>query len=709
MKKLTFIVLMCCAYFTIAQTTINHTTNRSNTIGHITTIDNAATNGKADLILIVTQKFGVYNANEIGVWFNAGKWKIYNQNKKAMPANALFNVMIIPKNTGKAFVHTTSSSNISNHMTTLSSKLTDGKPNALVFVTQNFGKYNTSNVGVWYSAGKWKVYNENTKMRMPIGTKFNVLVLNKGANKVGNLSMNAFSYKNVSNGHVSTVKAPSQLSKSVTLFTTSNYGGVYNPNVTGVWLSGPNWTVYNQNKKPLPKNAKINVLALAQSINHVGKIKSKPAPRVYKKNLLLPGFSKAQNVSYVIEKNKAIYQGDIILGDPRNLKYQQPKPSPVKRKSDFFKNGAIRSATISLDYSNRSWLWYNGIVPYKIENGFSESEKRRMLQVIENLNRLTNLNIVGYNGVGNHIIVRKNTEMIAGGRSAIGRQKGFQVIELNANQASSVFMHELLHAIGIWHEQSRYDRDSYVKILWENVIEEAKHNFEKHIRDGLVLTTYDRKSLMHYGGFAFTKNDEPTIVNVSTDRPVSRSGLSPLDIKGINKLYPVDYKNMVTPPVNRKRTVTANILNIQSNDKDGGLKTAIDFYMECWIGPNSNMKRAHTGRNNFKTEVFEESDNNISPNWRFNLPIVSNKNIVNVHLVLKDEDGNQDDDIDINPFPDTTVLMLYIDTRNGNIYLMKNDGKQNENNFIGQVGEQLELEGFDGDIKAKINFRINID
>lgn len=70
-----------------------------------------------------------------------------------------------------------------------------------------------------------------------------------------------------------------------------------------------------------------------------------------------------------------------------------------------------------------------------------------------------------------------------------------------------VIIHELMHSVGFFHEQSRTDRDQYIEIRWENVESGMEYNFEKFSANEIdpLNTQYDYGSIMHYGQDAFSK------------------------------------------------------------------------------------------------------------------------------------------------------------------------------------------------------------
>lgn len=96
-------------------------------------------------------------------------------------------------------------------------------------------------------------------------------------------------------------------------------------------------------------------------------------------------------------------------------------------------------------------------------------------------------------------------------------------------------IHEVLHSLGFWHEQSRPDRDNYVRILSQNIPPRKLldflqfDDFEKYFFSSEVLynfnkfstsqinsrgSAYDVGSVMHYNGYAFSSNGRPTITDL---------------------------------------------------------------------------------------------------------------------------------------------------------------------------------------------------
>lgn len=129
-------------------------------------------------------------------------------------------------------------------------------------------------------------------------------------------------------------------------------------------------------------------------------------------------------------------------------------------------------------------------------------------------------------------------EALDGCWSYVGRQGGKQQISLGGGCGLGAAIHEIGHAVGLWHEQSREDRDLFVTVLFENISPSQRHNFDKHVLDGTDLGTYDYNSIMHYPPNAFSMNGRPTIVPLHGVPIGQRRGLSPSDVQSVRMLYP---------------------------------------------------------------------------------------------------------------------------------------------------------------------------
>ncbi|XP_057310181.1 zinc metalloproteinase nas-6-like [Hydractinia symbiolongicarpus] len=115
------------------------------------------------------------------------------------------------------------------------------------------------------------------------------------------------------------------------------------------------------------------------------------------------------------------------------------------------------------------------------------------------------------------------------------------LLTISTGKKKGVIVHEIMHALGFWHEHTRSDRDKYVEIMWENIAQGEEDDFER--QDGFHTDNmdfkYDYHSVLHYDNYAFSTNRRQTIKAILKDRLKlgNTMGLSPGDVLKINKLY----------------------------------------------------------------------------------------------------------------------------------------------------------------------------
>ncbi|KAK3728200.1 hypothetical protein QZH41_015954 [Actinostola sp. cb2023] len=185
--------------------------------------------------------------------------------------------------------------------------------------------------------------------------------------------------------------------------------------------------------------------------------------------------------------------------------------------------------------------WTGARVPYKFGrvSKYTTSSKVRSAfkAAISDYHRYTCIRIVPRRNERNYIYVVSE----GGCWSSIGKSRGRQKLSLGRGcEHKGTAIHELMHAIGFFHEQSRRDRDNYIRINWANIGNGKRSNFEKyrHGEADTLNAPYDYLSIMHYPEYAFSKNRRKTIVPIRSGvRIGQRSGFSKVDIQQIKKLY----------------------------------------------------------------------------------------------------------------------------------------------------------------------------
>ncbi len=241
---------------------------------------------------------------------------------------------------------------------------------------------------------------------------------------------------------------------------------------------------------------------------------------------------------YADRDGSAIFEGDIILGSVDDME-------AVRRSVDEGEGSGMLGGVRIYDSNHETlYLWptwtSSGLRAVTYQNhlknaGLKKNLERAMLYFEDAFEIIFTTNTKPGR---NRLQVVTQSGLNAASATVGYIENGKRELKLNWAHGYGTILHELCHVLGMWHEHSRADRDTYVKVYANRIMPDKLHNFNIEPLQQMV-GGYDYQSIMHYDKHAFAKHlvdvtIEPKQKGVSIGQT---SRLSSGDFLTLGKMY----------------------------------------------------------------------------------------------------------------------------------------------------------------------------
>jgi hypothetical protein len=180
--------------------------------------------------------------------------------------------------------------------------------------------------------------------------------------------------------------------------------------------------------------------------------------------------------------------------------------------------------------------WPGGIVPYRFAGNVTPENQQRALDAMAEIEAVSVVEFVPFTDEPNWIVIQSSNV----NQACVGMPATWCFVRIFSWTQKFVIVHELMHVLGLKHEQQRPDRDQYIEINWDNIEPGLAGNYTIV---GTALGPYDFDSVMHYHRVGFGIDLNWTIAVLDPYKRVwqrrigQRSHLSNGDIQVLSLLY----------------------------------------------------------------------------------------------------------------------------------------------------------------------------